>query len=384
MRILHTAHTYAPSLDGVAEVVRHISEGLARRGHEVHVATSARLGTDFYSEINGVHVHRFQASGNQAIGMRGQIDGYRNFIRSGVWDVQVNHCLQIWTTDAVLEEIWSYPWPSILVTHGLSGFSLPTYAEYFDQIPQYLQSYRAWVTISNAGEEFPFVRKYGLREPVFITNGVDLKEWAQPSLGLRQAWGINAPPWIVNVSNHSCQKGHRVFFQLAHATRQFGTRFTLVAGTHRALKAGLGKLGVRGGCYYNCMLRSTLSGCVALKTNIKRAEVISAIQEADLVVSTSSWEANSVVLLESMAAGTPWVSFDVGSARCHAGGIVVDSIKEMSSVVNELLQDPSRRKQLGSEGRERIALKHDWNTIAAKYEQLYQAIISGELKSIVA
>ena len=43
MRILHTANTYAPSLDGVAEVVRNISERLVKRGHEVHVATSAIL-----------------------------------------------------------------------------------------------------------------------------------------------------------------------------------------------------------------------------------------------------------------------------------------------------------------------------------------------------
>ena len=41
MRILHTASTFAPSFDGVAEVVRHISERLAHRGHDVHVATAA-------------------------------------------------------------------------------------------------------------------------------------------------------------------------------------------------------------------------------------------------------------------------------------------------------------------------------------------------------
>ena len=77
MRILHTALTYAPSLDGVAEVVRNISERLARRGHDVHVATAAVGSGDSYEELSGVHVHRFSARGSLTIGMRGQIEEYR-------------------------------------------------------------------------------------------------------------------------------------------------------------------------------------------------------------------------------------------------------------------------------------------------------------------
>ena len=73
MRILHTAGTYAPSLDGVAEIVRNISERLVKRGHEVHVATSALPSESPYAELCGVHVHRFSARGNLALGMYGEI-----------------------------------------------------------------------------------------------------------------------------------------------------------------------------------------------------------------------------------------------------------------------------------------------------------------------
>ena len=44
LRILHTAETYSPEVNGVAEVVKQISTRLARRGHEVHVATRIVVG----------------------------------------------------------------------------------------------------------------------------------------------------------------------------------------------------------------------------------------------------------------------------------------------------------------------------------------------------
>jgi glycosyltransferase involved in cell wall biosynthesis len=108
---------------------------------------------------------------------------------------------------------------------------------------------------------------------------------------------------------------------------------------------------------------------------VPRREVVSAIEEADLIVSTSRWEANSVVLLESMAAGTAWVSTDVGSARENAGGIVAGSPKQMADAAAQLLLDGSQRKELGAEGLARARERHDWKRITDEYEQLYQDVI---------
>src|SRR5208282_2129275 len=106
--------------------------------------------------------------------------------------------------------------------------------------------------------------------------------------------------------------------------------FTLIAGTYPMGKWGLGRFGISGGCAYQCKLRSMVSpGTADLRVNRAREEVVSTIKEADLMVSTSCKEANSLVLLESMAAGVPWVSFDVGAARINAGGVVVRDLGEM-------------------------------------------------------
>jgi glycosyltransferase involved in cell wall biosynthesis len=375
MRILHTANTYAPSLDGVAEVVRNISERLAKRGHEVHIATSAIRSADSYTDLRRVRVHRFSVRGNLAFGMNGGVEKYSDFVRNGRWDILVNHGLHTWPTDALLDQIGAYPWPSILVTHGLVD-EHPSFREYYSMIPRHISNYYKWIRVSGCSGEAAYSKAFNLPMPPIITNGVDMDEWARPPLGLRHSWGVGQKPWVVYVSNHSPLKCHNVFFRLADSLRNLRARFTLIAGTYPMAKWGLGQFGISGGCAYQCKLRSILSqGTVDLRINRPREEVVSAIREADLTVSTSRKEANSLALLESMAAGVPWVSFDVGSARQNDGGVVARNLDEMRQVVGELSRNPELRRHLGNAGRAQIVAKHNWDRIVDQYEQLYESSI---------
>lgn len=382
MRILHTANTYAPLLDGVAEVVRHISQELARRGHEIHVATHAVPSQPAYAMLNGVHIHRFAVQGSLARGMVGDLDSYRKFIQSGHWDIMVNHCLQTWSTDALLEDVGTFPWPSLLVTHGLTTGN-PIYAAYYRTVPRFIRRYAGWVTVSALSEEAALAKQHDLAPPIVIRNGVDLEEWKAVPLGLRKKWNIKGRFWLVNVSNHSHQKCHRSFFQFAEHLHGIDATFTIIGNPLPMDRWRLGRLGIQGGCFYECQIRSSTSRLVELRTAVPRREVVSAIQEADLIVSTSRWEANSVVLLESMAAGTAWISTDVGSVRENVGGIVASSPKEMADAAAQLLLDGSRRKELGAAGLARARERHDWKRITDAYEQLYQDVV-GRRRDAVA
>jgi glycosyltransferase involved in cell wall biosynthesis len=376
MRILHTAATYSPSLDGVAEVVRNVSERLAKRGHDVHVATATVDSQSSYAQLRGVHVHRFSARGNLAFGLHGEIEKYRRFVRSGNWDIVITHCLRSWPTDALLTEIGSYTWPSVLVTHGIPVHS-SVFHTYFLEISRYLATYSKWVCVSKLSGESSIAEQLHLPAPQIVTNGLDMAEWSCPPLRLRKLWNVGDTPWIVNVSNHygNHHKNHPAMFELARRLKGHGVRVTQIGNSHRMSKWNLGSLGIRGGCFYACRARAMLSGSLDLRTNVPREHVVSAIQEADVFVSTSRWEANSLVLLESMAAGTPWVSFDVGTARQNVGGIVVKSTDEMVEVFIELLRDPVLRQSLGIEGRNRAAKQHDWERITNQYEELYESAI---------
>lgn len=86
MRILHTVEFYRPSTGGAQEVVRQISERLARRGHDVTVATTA-LPERGRTRIAGVEIAEFEVAGSEAGGLRGDIEGYRRFVTGADFDV---------------------------------------------------------------------------------------------------------------------------------------------------------------------------------------------------------------------------------------------------------------------------------------------------------
>jgi L-malate glycosyltransferase len=382
LQILHTARTYAPQLDGVAEVVRNVSEELVRRGHDVCIATGIVRNLPREEVVNGVRVHRFAVRGNQAKGLDGEVERYRKFVWSGAWDIVVNHCVETWTTDALLKDIRSFPWRCILVTHGLSVAD-PLYEGYYRAMPDFLAKYWCWVTVSAVNEEAAYADRQGIKRPMVVRNGVRLEEWDTAHVDLRSEWHVGNNTWIVNLSNHSPSKGHNIFFKLATQLHTASPRFTIIGNAYPADRWGLGRLGVRGGCFYECRLRSLLSSAVDLRMAGRR-QATSAIQQADILVSTSVREANSLVLLESMAAGTPWVSFDVGSARDNAGGVVVSDLDEMIEAVRELVRKPDWGEELGREGRARAREKHDWNRIVDQYEELYENAIGQRTQAVSA
>ncbi len=58
MRVIELTDLYPPAIGGLERFVALLSEGLARRGHEVHVVTSAVAGTPAAETSDGVTVHR--------------------------------------------------------------------------------------------------------------------------------------------------------------------------------------------------------------------------------------------------------------------------------------------------------------------------------------
>lgn len=68
MKILHTVQLYSPSVGGMQEVVRQISERLVLLGHDVHVATTKLIDRKEHI-INGVNIIEFNINGNLAHGI---------------------------------------------------------------------------------------------------------------------------------------------------------------------------------------------------------------------------------------------------------------------------------------------------------------------------
>ena len=380
MRLLVLCHSFAPERTGIAVVAANIAREVARQGVSVQVATARTDGAPERCDdwLGGISVQRFDCAGNAVTGLTGEIAAFREFFLQCKCDLIVAHCAQCWTTDAILDLIEKKGVPFVLVSHGLSAFRNPAYKEYFDIVAARIGKRNRIVSLSARLEETAFCQEHGLPAPVVIPNGLDWAEWAQPALGVRARWGIGKTPWVVTVSNHSTVKNHPAFWNLmktVHAAEP-SVRGSIIGRGYRADKFGLGRLlGVQGGCWYACCVRSWFPGCVNLQSEASREEVVSAVKEADLLVITSSREAAPVVLLESMAAGIPWVSLRVGSVEDNVGGVVVDSAEEMAGVVRELLKSPADRNKLGAAGRVRADKAHRWERIASLHLELYNVMV---------
>jgi glycosyltransferase involved in cell wall biosynthesis len=372
LRVLQISHSYAPEATGVAEVVRRISEGLVRRGHEVHVATGY-CPERREDVINGVQVSQFRIAGNWLKGYaagNGEIERFRELVVHGGWEVQVNHLGLVWCTDLLLDLIPHLPHVKVYTPHGMPGQDVPALAPYYRKMVDVLRSFDAVTCLSQTFDEKPFCDQHGIRHAYVIPNGVDLSEFEAETLDVRRQWGVYNRPWVLNVSNHSPLKRHHLLFELGRRLPAPAIVANL-GNPHLAEKWGLGQIGIKGGCYYRCRAQAVLNRRLQLRQRVGRKSIVAAYKQADVFALTSRREASPLVILEAMAAGLPWVSFDVGNVRDHRGGMVVKNFDEMVSWTARLLGDEGLRVELGAAGREQARAHHSWEKIVDQYEQLY-------------
>jgi glycosyltransferase involved in cell wall biosynthesis len=114
---------------------------------------------------------------------------------------------------------------------------------------------------------------------------------------------------------------------------------------------------------------------------------------SDLFVFASHVEYSPLVLFESAAAGTPFLSVPVGNsveiARWTGAGVICPSpqdgngyTKVDSEVLGEywsrLAKDRAYLSQLGAAGKAKWAEQFTWRDITDKYEQVFQKVSTDE------
>jgi glycosyltransferase involved in cell wall biosynthesis len=101
------------------------------------------------------------------------------------------------------------------------------------------------------------------------------------------------------------------------------------------------------------------------------------LASASLAVLPSREESFGNAMVEAMAAGTPLVSTTAGSlpeliAHGETGVLVpAGDAGALAEAIAGLLADPGRAERLGTAGRSEVRAKYSWDSVAARYEQLY-------------
>jgi glycosyltransferase involved in cell wall biosynthesis len=371
MRLVHTVERYAPFIGGAERVVQRVSEGLAARGHDVVVATSG----DRSSEVeNGVRVERFPVRGNSARGIRGNAGALLRLVDEVAPDVVFNYAAQTWHADVFgpLADR-SRDYQLVLAPCGFSALHDPSYGNYFSRMRAWLPHYDALVFHSREYRDWAFaVASDAPADAMYvIPNAAD----DPPARRVRG----DSETVFATVGSHVRSKGHGEFVA---AVRRIASQ-TVARGVVVA-PPRLGFDFARG-CQPSCFLESLRRDRVIRFVDGRRAGSVEAVlATADVFLFPSRIECAPLVIIEAMAAGLPWVSYDVGNVRELPGGIVVDGFEELVEAGARLARAPDERAGLGSAGRDAWRERHRWPDAIDAYERLFLRLAGAGTAGAVA
>ena len=172
MRLLATVERYAPAIGGAERVVQRVAEGLAARGHEVHVLTGGARGGGRARLASTSTACR--SAGNEARGIRGDAAAVLDTIERIRPEVLFNYAAQTWATDccfALLDrrERPAWCWPRAVSRGWVSAATATTSR----RCPARLRSYDALVLHSTVYQDWAFARERGRRALFVLPNGAD-------------------------------------------------------------------------------------------------------------------------------------------------------------------------------------------------------------------
>jgi glycosyltransferase involved in cell wall biosynthesis len=446
MKILLCCEFYAPSVGGVQEVMRQLAERLVMRGHSVTVATTAIPARGF-KHLNGVQIQDFSISGNLVNGMKGDLESYRQFVMASTFDVVMIKAAQQWTFDALWPVLSKIPGGKVFIPCGFSCLYEPSYADYFRELPPILRQFDHLIFYASEYRDICFARQHGLTNLSIIPNGASESEFGvMPDSSFRQRYGLCEKDFLfLTVGSPARMKGHREIaeafsradFSGRPATlllnaganlpgqampvvpsigikmreywrlvREIGERDGFLPAVMHVGHGVLNKIGIRAGRYacedgepQNAVKDDLLTiidkihnqgSCKrVVLTDLTRADLLQAYFNADLFVFASYVEYSPLVLFESAAAGTPFLSIPVGNAAeiaewtgagviCPApqdehGYTKVDP-KVFGEQWSRLAHDRAYLRQLGAAGKRNWAARFTWERITGQYESVFRKV----------
>lgn len=426
MRILLCCEFYYPSIGGVQVVMQQLAERFVAKGHSVVVATS-RLAARTSHELNGVRIEEFTASGNFVSGIAGEIKRYQDFAISGQFDLIMIKAAQQWTFDALWPVLDRIHAAKVFIPCGFSGLFEPSYAEYFRQLPDILRKFDHLIFYASDYRDINFTKEQGIDTYSIIPNGASEQEFlSPPNPGFRKSMGIAQDELLLlTVGSLTGLKGHLEVAK-AFALADFGShRATLILNGNKCvqpfanltqafqkivgvvrlygmkymlkhlIKATLRSIGLNVG--KDDELEATLksirrqAGKNVLITDLPRPSLVQAFMASDLFVFASNVEYSPLVLFETAAAGTPFLSVPVGNseeiARWTGAGVICPAERDakgytrvappqMARKLEALVRDPALLKELGEAGRSSWKKQFTWSIIADQYEEIFLRLVT--------
>jgi glycosyltransferase involved in cell wall biosynthesis len=401
MKFLFCCENYHPSVGGVQEVMRQVASRLAAAGDSVWIACSHHSRRPCDTVIEGVRVVSFPVSGNAVRGMHGPVAGYQDLLCNGQFDAILIKAAQQWTFDAAVPILDRVRCRKVFIPCGFSALRRPDYARYYEQMPRWLSLFDAVIYYGRNGQDRRFARDLRVGPNYLVSNGADEREFrTTASTSIRAKLGVPKDhQLLLTIGTRIPAKGH---WELLRAFRRARLRCpcTLV------INANVPGDSLRGRALSN--IKTALRGFVPLGllgpavkitqpskavrvVDLPRAELVALLREADLFVLASWSEYAPLVLYESMAAGTPFLSTDVGIARemaedtgagvvLRASAIGPGAVDDLAEGIEKLMGDTALRVRMHDAGCKAFGSgRFDWRSIAVQYRAILAGTADAEL-----
>lgn len=410
MKILICSENFYPSIGGVQEVVLQIATRLKNLNHDVTIATSIRddRKEKFYNKIK---IKEFNIVGNYVFGIKGNKSDYLNFVINSKFDYIFIYAAQQWTFDSLIDIFNQIPAKIIFVPCGFSALYISLFKNYFDKVKKEVSRFHHVVFHTRNYQDFYFLEKHLLKSRYsIIPNGADLFEFGElnSKIYYKKKFNLNDEIVILSNSSLSYDKGQLTLLKILNKLRankkiilyiNANDNFKIL--NYKTLAISFAKFLYRilffkefklspNIIYFLIKLKmftTRFSKKVSVKyVNLHRSDLINLYKASDLFIFTSKVEYCPLVIMESMAAGTAFVSSNVGNVKslidenqcgliCETSshkGINKINYLDLIQKTNYLISNDDVRNQLASNGRKAFLKNYNWDKIFLKYSSLFK------------
>ena len=389
LKIVHVAHTLAPSYGGPVTVLDNLSKAQVKAGHSVLVlSTNADpaggvidLPEDRWTEIEGVRVFTARVSIKNILYSKSFSSAFKGeALRADIVHV---HGLYRYPQTFAAWYARKAGVPYIVQPHGALDPYLHTKSSRSVLLKRLYERLFDFPNLRGAGaiqfsseEERTRAGFLGFKAPTYVVpNGLDWDRFRQlpPRGPLRARFKLGDAPLILFVGRLHKRKGLDLlvsaFDELRHSHP--GARLLIVGPENDVYGRQLHARVVERGLREQVTFAGPLYG----------AELIQAYVDADVFALPSYTESFGMTIVEAMACGLPVVITDQVKIRgevtaAGAGMVTRCDAGEIKSVLAVLLTNYARRRVMGEAGRHLVQRCFTWSRIVPMLTQEYEKVIA--------
>jgi glycosyltransferase involved in cell wall biosynthesis len=355
MKILICSEFFKPNVGGV-EIHSEVLANYLSKNHKVNVATTFlnRTSKELKKKIA---INEFKIKGSLVKGYSGEIKNYENFLLNSDFDIIFFNAAQQWTFDLALPILHKIKSKKIFFPCGFSRLNNIFFKPYFEILKIKLKYFDEIICCSKNWKDYKFCKKYFKKKINIISNGsFSLKNKKQKK---------NLAIKYVSVSNLKYLKGQDriidIFKNLNHSAilKIYYSNYSILFKIYLFLKIAI----------FNKLNKNKKIYLIHERKRIDMSEVLSG---ANSFIFGSRLEYNPLVVFESMAAGIPFVSFDVGIIKEIINkdvlGFVSNDKLKISKYLNNLNSSNYNKYKIIKN----FEKKFNWKEILKKYNRIFK------------